>query len=259
MTTTAAAVPLLLLLALGAASAASPRPWLCPPKRFDSVEGFDPAKFVAAPWFVQAQTPLPYQPPSDMFCVRASYLPIPAAQGGGYRVCNYANQGGVNKAPTGTCLAPGVAPPAGKGPSFEMTALPWPKTMSDPASAASKLLVGPTPFLAGKTPEQLAAPPMPGQKRAAGPYWVVAVGPSKVAALGYDWAIVTGGAPSVATASGGCLPPVEKGDGVWLFHRAPVAPAADLKAMEDAARALRLDLSALVKVTQAGCKYAGAV
>lgn len=59
----------------------------------------------------------------------------------GVRVCNYANSGGVNKKAVGTCLAPGVSPPAGKAPNFEMVALPWPVTRSDPATAASKLLV----------------------------------------------------------------------------------------------------------------------
>jgi hypothetical protein len=42
---------LLVVLALaGAAQAASIKPWLCPPKQFDSVAGFDLAKFISAPW-----------------------------------------------------------------------------------------------------------------------------------------------------------------------------------------------------------------
>lgn len=45
---------------------------------------------------------------------------------------------------------------------------------------------------------------------------------------------------------------------LWLFHRQPVAPKADLDAMMAAAKALRLDTSRLVPVNQVGCKYAGA-
>lgn len=207
---------------------------------------------------MQAQTPLQYQPASDLFCVRATYsaLDPKGDLSKGVRVCNYANRGGVGKSPVGTCLKPGVAPPAGKGPSFEMSALPWPASRSQPSTAASKLLVGPTAALRGMTPEMLAAPPAPGKPRAAGPYWVVAVGPSKDAALGYDWAIVTGGAPSVATERDTCLPAND--GGVWLFSRSPVASAADMKAMTAAAEALRLDTASLSKVTQAGCTYAGA-
>lgn len=42
----------LLLLALAAAPAAlaAPKPWLCPPKKFDSVANFDLSKFISAPW-----------------------------------------------------------------------------------------------------------------------------------------------------------------------------------------------------------------
>lgn len=41
-----------LALALGARACAAQalKPWLCPPKQFDSVANFNLAKFVAAPW-----------------------------------------------------------------------------------------------------------------------------------------------------------------------------------------------------------------
>jgi len=92
--------------------------------------------------FVQAQTPLAYQPLNQLFCVRAKYIPLdPKDLSKGVRVCNYANTGAVNTLPVGTCLAPGVAPPTGKAPAFEMLAVPWPSSRSDDATAASKLLV----------------------------------------------------------------------------------------------------------------------
>lgn len=253
------AVVVVVLAFIAGAAQAAPKPWLCPPKQFDSVPNFNLAKFISAPWFVQAQTPLVYQPLNQLFCVRAKYVPLdPKNLSKGVRVCNYANTGAVNKLPVGTCLAPGVAPPTGKAPAFEMLAVPWPSSRSDDATAASKLLVGPTPFVSKATPDSLAKPPAPGQPRLAGPYWVVAVGASKDATLGYDWAVVTGGAPSRATETDACLPPANNEDGVWLFSRSPVAPKADLDAMMAAAKALRIDTTALKPVSQAKCTYAGA-
>jgi hypothetical protein len=87
---------------------------------------------------------------------------------------------------------------------------------------------------------------------------VVAAGPSKNAALGYDWAIVTGGAPSTATDNDACTPPATHDDGIWLFSRSPVAPKADMDAMMAAAKQLRLDTAVLKPVAQAKCTYVGA-
>ncbi len=98
-----------------------------------------------------------------------------------------------------------------------------------------------------------------------GPYWVVAVGgPSNDTRLGYDWAIVSGGPPSIS-APGGC----RNGDGrspgsaalnrngFWLFSRKPVDPAATAEMRARAAQ-LGFDLSVLLDVQQQGCKYEGA-
>lgn len=259
---TARNLALLLVVAVACAAppqaAATTKPWLCPPKRFDSLPDFNLAKFISAPWYVQAQIPLKYQPLTDLFCVRAKYTPVNTANlAAGVKVCNYANRGGVNKLAVGTCL---TTPPAGTltTAALDMVALPWPAKRTDPATAASKLLVGPTAAMMKSTPDILARPPMPGQQRVAGPYWIVAAGPSKTPALGYDWAIITGGAPSQATENDACVPPSATDDGVWLFSRTPVAPAADMAAMMAAAKALRIDTAALVPVKQTGCTYAGA-
>lgn len=45
-----AAAMALCLLAACCATAQAAKPWLCPPKRFDSVANFDLAKFISAPW-----------------------------------------------------------------------------------------------------------------------------------------------------------------------------------------------------------------
>ena len=52
-TAMASAIPLALALVLALAAGgalAAPKPWLCPPKQFDSVPNFDLAKFISAPW-----------------------------------------------------------------------------------------------------------------------------------------------------------------------------------------------------------------
>jgi hypothetical protein len=53
----------------------------CPPPNFDSARDVDLAAYIAAPWFVQRQEPLPYQPAEELFCVRARYLPINTTAG----------------------------------------------------------------------------------------------------------------------------------------------------------------------------------
>lgn len=111
-----------------------------------------------------------------------------------------------------------------------------------------------------QTPSKLAVGfALPGSTRPVmdGAYWVVALDPN------YQWAIVTGGAPEVATEAG-CMTAspragrVEVNDvGFWLFSRKPVDPEGTA-IMKAEARRLGLDLSPLKKVQQEGCTYAGA-
>ena len=90
------------------------------------------------------------------------------------------------------------------------------------------------------------------------------VGQSANTTLGYDWAIVSGGPPSIRS-PGGC----RNGDGrslgsaamnrngLWLFARRPVDAAATAAMRAEAAR-LGFDLSVLLDVQQEGCRYEGA-
>lgn len=45
----------------------------CPPANFTSVAPFNLTAYIAAPWFVQAQMPVSFQPADKLFCVRAKY------------------------------------------------------------------------------------------------------------------------------------------------------------------------------------------
>ncbi|KAG2426779.1 hypothetical protein HXX76_012836 [Chlamydomonas incerta] len=45
----------------------------CPPANFSGVSGLDVRAYIAGPWYVQKQLPLDYQPPDELFCVKAEY------------------------------------------------------------------------------------------------------------------------------------------------------------------------------------------
>ena len=92
-----------------------------------------------------------------------------------------------------------------------------------------------------------------------GPYWVVAAGPGGAT---YDWAIVSGGPPTVAGSTAGtCRNPtgmlslVGSGEGLWLFTRDSVAPNSTVQTMRGIAAGLGFDLNVLHPVTQADCTY----
>jgi len=90
-----------------------------------------------------------------------------------------------------------------------------------------------------------------------GPYWIVAIDTANVDDP--QWAIVAGGPPNLES-NGKCLYPTEgfNGNGLWLFHREPIAPAEDVTAMRGIAADLGLDVTALIPVQQEGCLYEGA-
>jgi len=104
-----------------------------------------------------------------------------------------------------------------------------------------------------------------------GQFWVVAVGDSADGS-NYDWAIVSGGAPTTST-DYGCTPGpanatkqsfvngaqvpclLHNCPGLWLFSRQPV-DRANTAVMMQTARRLGLDVTVLRSVPQKGCDYA---
>ncbi|KAL4535851.1 hypothetical protein Ndes2526A_g05413 [Nannochloris sp. 'desiccata'] len=198
----------------------------CPYPGFDSVKDFDLARYISAPWFVQKQIPIQFQPENTLFCVRAEYIPIdPANPLNAVNVLNYANRGGVNGPPTGTSGAGGPSAFPGRF----IANVPNPE---DP----SKLNVG---FALGET----ATTPLVGA-----PYWVVAIDEEA-----YQWAIITGGAPTQESGEGKCI----SDGGFWFFSRTPVDPESTAVMME-VAEGLGLDTAKLLDVPQEGCLYEGA-
>lgn len=196
----------------------------CPPEGFDAVpaDQISIEAYISKPWYIQEQMPLAYQTESQLYCVRAAYKQVGDDL---FEVYNYANNDYVN------------GPPQVTGDDFALVA-----ELED-VNAPSKLSVG----IRG----------LGGRPAFSGPYWIVAIDTSNIDDP--QWAIVVGGPPNVES-NGQCLYPTSgfNGNGFWLFHRQPIAPAEDVAAMREIATNLGLDVTALLPVKQEGCKYEGA-
>jgi len=188
-------------------------------------------EYTRASWYIQEQQVTGYLELANFYCTVATYNETLAGKPASVPLCkepkcivrevyNYENKGGVN----GKASTPGTSLCARA------------KDASDPA----RLLVAPC-FL----PNALA-----------GDYWVLAAGPSND---NYEWAIISGGNPTVQFADGCTTKETgENESGLWLFHRKQVAPAADLTAMKQLLTGIGFTTSRLHPVTQQGCKYDGA-
>lgn len=91
-----------------------------------------------------------------------------------------------------------------------------------------------------------------------GPYWVIAAGYVSDPDV-YDWAIVSGGPPTVES-NGKCkntdqVDPDGNGEGLWLFFRTPTPDPALLLKTNELVDRLGFDASVLVNVEHRGCKY----
>ncbi|KAG8468729.1 hypothetical protein KFE25_013812 [Diacronema lutheri] len=235
----------------------------CPPAGFDSVANFSLARYIAAsPWYVIAQLPISFQPVSELYCVRATYVQANET----IYVFNEARRGAVDGEPIAEA-------------DLVAHQDDLPEASANARTADSKLRVGLRYYafvyqnssaphaqraVASNLVSQMADDEErlgPDAKRRElldflkrylfGPYWVVDV--SDV----YDWAIVTGGPPSVPTSNGLCttLTAGFNDIGVWLLHRNPQPPADVVRKMHSRARELGLDTSALQDVAQDGCEY----
>jgi apolipoprotein D and lipocalin family protein len=207
----------------------------------DSVADFNLTEYVRAPWFIQQQQPLVYQPASQLFCVRAQYIPVnPSNFSAGISVLNYANNDTVN------------GPAVGSVPGLGAPIVAFPAGEANSSTGASKLAVG----IVFALPAYLA-----GDKSAFGPYWVVAVGTDPATGQ-YTWAIVSAGLPTVPfngacrTGEPGATGRAVNGEGLWLFSRKQV-DTNNTALMLQKAKDLGYDTSVLLPVEQKGCTYAG--
>ena len=200
----------------------------CPP--VPTASPFDLAAYVEShPWYVQEQQPNGYQPASSLFCVRAAYAWEDEAKTR-VAVLNTANEGGVD------------------GP------------LTNPRAARLRAVVPDA-----DDPSKLAVGPRFAPRALYGPYWVVAVKPSPPRGeddpqgpRGYDWAVVSGGAPTVpGKEKNTCRPRLAgvNGSGLWILTRDPTPPREVIEEARAAARELGIDLSEMRAVTHEGCEY----
>lgn len=206
----------------------------------------DLAKFLEGTWYSQQQV-LTKTFKADMLnCVKAEYkLRDPKDFSKGIEVLHYANKGQVNGPPvdtnTDTTSKQTINLPS-------LVAFPAPSgTGERPSAAASKLKVG---------PGLLEAAYKSGMRRIFHNHWIVAAGKSSDPKLGYDWAIVTAGAPSHRLLNGKCRTGDALGNyqGLWLYSRKPVDPESTAN-MRRLAEDLQIDINNLRPVTQVGCTY----
>lgn len=183
-------------------------------------------EWIRSSWFIQEQQVTGYQKVNDLFCVSATYddqegSRVPFFGGKVLSVFNYANKGKVNGEATNKDNATILC------------------ARQPDEKVASKLLVAPC-FL----PNVLA-----------GPYWVLAAGPSP---SNYEWAVVSGGQPTEQYADGCTTKETgTNGSGFWLMSRNPIATGAVMQQLRNVAQGLGFTLSRLHKVPQAGCMRQG--
>lgn len=196
---------------------------------------FNLTEWVRASWFIQEQQLNGFQQPEDLFCVAATYelegRSVPLWEGTVVSVYNYQNRGAVN------------------GPGTDPEAEPLCARLIDPDRPSDSIINAPC-FL----PNALA-----------GPYWVVAAGPSPQR---YEWGIVSAGSPTVPVPGSepGCTTSEEgvNNAGLWLFHRRPIISEQELEDMRTVLRVNGFATSRLRKVFQADpvsgerCEYIGA-
>merc|ERR1740130_901497 len=201
----------MMLAALLASAAALGAPVLrphaadvCP--RVATQGGFNLTEWVRASWSIQEQQVNGFQQPENLYCVVATYelegRDVPLWEGTVVSVYNYANTGAVN------------------GPGSDPEQEPLCARLIDPEQPSNSIVNAPC-FL----PNALA-----------GPYWVVAAGPSPDR---YEWGIVSGGQPTIPVADGsGCTTTEDgiNGAGFWLFSRSPLITEEQLAEIRTVAR-----------------------
>lgn len=186
---------------------------------------FNTTEYIRATWFIQQQQITGYQPRDSLYCVAQTLnetdTQVPFFNGSVLSVYNYGRVGGVN----GTLENKN---------NFTLCARQV--NQSDPARIINAPCFLPNIF--------------------AGPYWVIAAGPRPDF---YEWAIVSGGPPTVKYQDGNCSTSLEgtNGSGLWLFTR-KLNGTRFVPTMRSTLLDLGYTTSQLLNVTQDGCDYSRA-
>lgn len=183
---------------------------------------FNLTEYVRDRWYVQRQQVTAYLPTRLNYCVTADYRltnkSVPFYKGTTLSVYNYANLDRVN----GNSTNPDNFTLCARVPN---------------ASQPSKLLVA-----------QCFIPNI-----LAGDYWVIDAGPRDNL---YEWAIISGGQPTVEYPDG-CATKTNSfsGAGFWFFTRNQTVNLTVIEKMENVSRHNGFSISQLNNVTQEGCLY----
>ena len=185
-------------------------------------ENFNLTEYIRDKWYIQQQQITSYLPLEENYCVTARYnvsdKKILGYHGTVLNVYNYANLHKVN---------------------------------GENANKNNQVLCARVPD--SKNPSKLLVAPCFLPNVFAGDYWVIAAGPSS---NNYEWAIVSGGQPTVQYKDG-CTTKTtgSNGAGFWYFSRVPVANNTVIKKLNKIARSKGYTLSQLHNVTQTNCSY----
>lgn len=198
----------------------------CP--NINPMDHFNTTEYIRSTWYIQQQQITGYQQNNTLFCVAQTLdttnRTVPFFSGNVILVHNYANIGMVNG-------------PLQNSGNFTLCARQ--PNSSDPANILNAPCFLPNCF--------------------AGPYWVLAAGPTS---NNYSWAIVSGGEPNVRYSDGNCSTSEEgvNGSGLWLFTREQFGGFAEnsVSLMRELLRNMGITLSQLLNVSQVGCNYTGA-
>lgn len=199
---------------------------VCPNVQLQTEPPLNLTEYTRATWYVQRQQPNGYQKPSDLFCVAATYditnkTSVPFYSGKVISVYNYANYNKTN------------------GVNLNNSTILCARQANQ--NEPEKLLVAPC-FL----PNLLA-----------GPYWVLAAGPTSD---NYEWAVVIGGEPSVRVTNKTCTTKLSgiNNSGLWIFSRKPIICPSVLENIYGLLHSRGISTEYLLDVQQEGCKYNGA-
>lgn len=198
----------------------------CPPIKLQTIPKVNLTEYIRKTWYVQQQQINGYQKENDLFCVAATYNQdnhshVPFFDGEVISVYNYANLNKVNGIHTNN------------------------KTVLC-ARVENKT-----------SPEKLTVAPCFIPNLLGGPYWIVDAGPTP---SNYEWAIISGGQPTMRVDNNTCTNKLEgtHGSGLWIFSRDRIMNQTSLQYLHKVLENKGISTKYLLNVSQDGCEYEGA-
>ena len=195
----------------------------CPDISLQSEPQVNITEYIKSSWYIQQQQVNGYQTTDDLYCVVATYnidsnSHVPFFNKKTISVYNYGNYQKINGKSMGTNMI--------------LCAREYNES----------------------SPEKLSVAPCFLPNLFAGPYWIIMVGPYTDR---YEWAVVSGGQPSVKVTNTTCTTKETgvNGAGLWIFSRNPVMNTTLLQTIRSELVKKGVAVSKLIDVPQQGCLY----